>query len=274
MLSGKYEELAMRSQANQTAIGDRLTALDGKSQRQLTQLRNGVTGLSDEVGELNACVKKFVEYGQPLDITNIQEEVGDCLWRLTQICQAIGYTLEQAMIHNIQKLQIRYPEGFNDFQAAEENRDRAAERQLLEIDPHTCAGTNQPGGIQLFQTGQGWAEPPEIKHFTCLHNGCNSWSSYTIQDVILHNSKKFILCPVCNWLSMVEEGIPVELPQAEPEIVASYGDGLVRELLDSSYNCLCNQCHKNKVHHTNSLGICPNCAAEIRSGRRVLITKE
>ena len=132
MTPGKYEELAMRSQANQAEIGNRLANVDTKRHLQLTQLRNGVTGLSDEVGELNACVKKFVEYGQPLDIINIQEEVGDCLWRLVQICQAVGYSLEQAMIHNIEKLKVRYPNGYTDFQAAEVNRDRVAEKLILE----------------------------------------------------------------------------------------------------------------------------------------------
>lgn len=234
MTPGKFEELAMRTQANQALICYRIEQLPKMEATTLTQLRNGVTGLSDEVGELNSAVKKYVEYGKPLDITNIQEEVGDCLWRLSQICQAIGYSLEQAMIHNIEKLKVRYPEGFSDFQAAEENRDRAAERQLLE-EPLNYGVPSFTYEIkdgktvydpQPVQNGQGWEEPQE------------------------------------------------DFPKAEPEIVASYGDGLVRELLDSSYSRLCNQCHKNKVHHTNSNCICPDCAADLRAGRKVPIIKE
>lgn len=229
MTPGKYEELAMRSQADQLKIAGRLQSLHVRPLEQLTQLRNGVTGLSDEVGELNSAVKKYVEYGKPLDITNIQEEIGDCLWRLTQICQSIGYSLEQAMIHNIEKLKIRYPNGYTDFQAAEENRDRAAERQLLEEPlnyPPMFYTVKDGKVVNDKQTGQGWAEPP------------------------------------------------VEILQTEPEIVASYGDGLVRELFDTSYNRLCNQCHKNKVHHTNSNCICPDCTADLRAGRKVPIIKE
>lgn len=250
MTPGKYEELAMRSQANQITILERLTS--HSCRRWDMQLINGVIGLSDEVGELNSCVKKHVEYGQPLDTTNIQEEVGDCLWRLVQICQAIGYSLEQAMIHNIEKLKVRYPNGYTDYQAAEENRDRATEREILEgLDSLTpqIQLKRGPGPLpeKRYVTNQGFAEPP---------------------DEILPN------LPDCR-----EETIDLSLsPKVEDgcvELIVSFGDGLMRDKpLNHSYSRYCKQCNKTPVHEHNTTGICPDCTADIRAGRRMNIQEE
>lgn len=277
MTPGKYEELAMRSQADQLEIAGRLQSLHVRQLEQLTQLRNGVTGLSDEVGELNSCVKKYVEYGQPLDITNIQEEVGDCLWRLVQICQAIGYTLEQAMIHNIQKLKVRYPEGFSDFQAAEENRDRAAERQLLEeplnyTTPETklskCSycgsvGTEPCKCSGVSQTGQGWAEPPEQME----NKNFRVTSQDDLHDLAVEE------CSIS--LERPRPDIHLILDEAEGDLSVSFGDGLVRDKpLNHSYSRYCKQCNKTPVHEHNVTGICPDCAADLRAGRVMNVQEE
>lgn len=213
MTPGKYEELAMRTQASQYEILKRLNMIHSAEMVQIIQLRNGVTGLSDEVGELNSAVKKYVEYGQPLDIANIQEEVGDCLWRLVQICQAIGYSLEQAMIHNIQKLKVRYPDGFTDYQAAEGNRNREAERQLLEEPLNYPQYTYQVKDGKRkpvltnpqVVTNQGFAEPPDETDVS-FGNGTtrgrpldSSYNRYCSQchkkPVHRHNSTG--ICPDC-----------------------------------------------------------------------------
>lgn len=121
----EYSFLAVRTQADQQKILDRLVALGPAA----IQLDNGARGLSDECGEVSAAVKKYIEYGQPLDRENLLEEVGDCLWRLNQICQAAGLTLADAMTMNIAKLALRYPDQYTDRLAADRNL--AAERAVF-----------------------------------------------------------------------------------------------------------------------------------------------
>lgn len=298
MTPGKYEELAMRSQANQMLIGNRLADLDTKAHLQLIQLRNGVTGLTDEVGELNSCVKKYVEYGQILDIPNIQEEIGDCLWRLVQICQAVGYTLEQAMIHNIEKLKIRYPNGYTDFHAAEENRDRAAERQLLAeplnypVPPFTYKVEN--GKVTGQQTGQGFAEPSELCDFglkdlvALCNQPCksNKQAADELRRRAIEVGYTYTeTCAVDTWEQVAEMTRNPKL-KISPQLIAteienapvSFGDGLsmtgTSRQLNHSYNRYCSQCQKMPVHQHSLTGVCPDCAADIRAGRRSLVTKE
>lgn len=145
-----YQECALRTMADQEVILKRVSTTD-------MQLINGVVGLANEVGELADALKKHVEYGKPRDRENIKEEVGDCFWRLRQICDAVGLTFEECMQANIEKLKIRYPKEFSDIQAHEENRDREKERQAMEYKQTIQEIQNE----EPAQNGQGWAEPPE-----------------------------------------------------------------------------------------------------------------
>lgn len=117
----------MKTSADQEKIQQRRINLGA----QCSQIGNAITGLSDEVGELNATYKRWVEYGQPLDTVNLIEEAGDCLWRLAQLMDAIGSNLEIAMEGNIRKLKVRYPDKYNDELAAEAQRDRKAEADAV-----------------------------------------------------------------------------------------------------------------------------------------------
>jgi len=123
----EYQFLAMEKEANQCE----LHAWYNQQGVTATRLTNGIRGLTDEVGELNAAAKKWLEYKQPLDEVNIMEEVGDCLWRLAQICKAVDITLSEAMDANIRKLDRRYKDKCTPEESKEENRDREAERKTL-----------------------------------------------------------------------------------------------------------------------------------------------
>lgn len=68
----------MRTEADQEKILDRLRNLGPQAMR----LDNGARGLAGDCGEVSTAVGRYIEYGQPLDFTNLVEEVGDCLWRL------------------------------------------------------------------------------------------------------------------------------------------------------------------------------------------------
>ncbi len=78
---------------------------------------HGVIGLAGESGELLDNIKKTIFYGMPPDKKNLKEEVGDSLWYIAQICRAEGWTIEELMSENIDKLFLRYPESFTTKQA-------------------------------------------------------------------------------------------------------------------------------------------------------------
>lgn len=140
MTTTEYEQLAMRTEANQEHILSRLVILGPQAMR----LDNAARGLAGDAGEVSSAVMKFIEYGRPLDVVNLLEEVGDCLWRLAQVCAAAGFTLEQAMEANIRKLAARYPDKYSDEASA--NRDVEKEKAALVSQDGPCKACGGSGG--------------------------------------------------------------------------------------------------------------------------------
>ena len=87
-------------------------------------------GLGSEVGELQDAYKKFLAYGNPLDLTNVLEELGDIKWYVSNFCNILGVKETDVERININKLKKRYPKKFTDECA--NNRDLEAEREVLE----------------------------------------------------------------------------------------------------------------------------------------------
>ena len=73
-----------------------------------------IIGLCTESSELLDNLKKHKFYGRELDIKNIKEELGDTMWYLYQLLEAIDYTPEDCRRDNIWKLLKRYPNKFED----------------------------------------------------------------------------------------------------------------------------------------------------------------
>jgi NTP pyrophosphatase (non-canonical NTP hydrolase) len=76
-----------------------------------------IVGLADELGELSSAIKQSEIYGNPTDFINISEEIGDLLWRVAYAAHVFGFSLETVARMNIEKLAIRYPDGYSDFHA-------------------------------------------------------------------------------------------------------------------------------------------------------------
>ncbi len=76
-------------------------------------LLNGVLGLCGESGELADLIKKTNYQGHKKDIEHIAKELGDICWYIAETASAIGYDLETIMKMNIDKLNKRYPTGFD-----------------------------------------------------------------------------------------------------------------------------------------------------------------
>lgn len=81
--------------------------------------------LGGETGELAEAIGKALyhkvdaEHPAP-DASNVhgirelvEEEVGDILWYLANLCEQLGLSLQDAMVANIEKLRTRYPDGFS-----------------------------------------------------------------------------------------------------------------------------------------------------------------
>ena len=75
-------------------------------------LFNGILGLVGEAGEVADLVKKhYYQDGRRMD-EHLCEELGDVLWYIAEIAEAMGFDLDDVAEMNIAKLRKRYPDGF------------------------------------------------------------------------------------------------------------------------------------------------------------------
>lgn len=86
-----------------------------KNELSSSQLRlsHAALGLSGETGEVTDIIKKYLMYGKEFDNKELAEELSDVLWYMSVILHEIGYTYNDIMELNINKLKKRYPNGFN-----------------------------------------------------------------------------------------------------------------------------------------------------------------
>lgn len=73
----------------------------------------GAVGLAGESGELLNEVKKQIMHSHGFNLERLKTEAGDCIWYLAAICTTLGIDLGTVMQENVDKLKIRYPEGYN-----------------------------------------------------------------------------------------------------------------------------------------------------------------
>jgi len=84
-------------------------------------LTNFALGVAGEAGEVADLVKKHVFHGHPLDREEMIKELGDVLWYVSQLAAWMGIELNEVARKNIEKLMLRYPNGFS----KEASRERA-----------------------------------------------------------------------------------------------------------------------------------------------------
>lgn len=98
-MEGKeYQKLAMKT------LNPSLTKKD--------ILVNGVMGLNGESGEVIDIVKKHMFQGHELDKDKIKKELGDVMWYVAEVCEALNLSLDEVMEGNIEKLAKRFKDGF------------------------------------------------------------------------------------------------------------------------------------------------------------------
>ena len=86
----EYQKLAMRT------INKDLSERD--------MLINGVMGLCGESGEAIDLVKKHIAHNHELNKEHLAKELGDVAWYLAETATALGYSLEDILKMNINKL--------------------------------------------------------------------------------------------------------------------------------------------------------------------------
>lgn len=120
-------------------------------------------------------------YNKTIDVLNIKEEVGDVLYGLALVCEAVGTTLEAEMARNQQKLAKRYPDKFTT--EAYLGRDVEAERsamQPLETDgvdpvppaPRQLVAVTDPHGNTLGEPA--WGSGLTNEDFEQFHAGISA----------------------------------------------------------------------------------------------------
>lgn len=108
-----------------STLNNRLDSLTGTTwhrgdesgeQMQVARLLTAVIGMMAESGEFAEIVKKKVFQADTKfsdsEIYHMKRELGDVLWYWAQGCLALGFTPSQVIEENINKLEKRYPNGF------------------------------------------------------------------------------------------------------------------------------------------------------------------
>lgn len=110
MTNEKYQYMARRTQPEYP--------------NNIQMLINGAMGLCGESGEVCDIIKKYAFQGHELSKFAIINELGDVLWYVALLCDAIDTNISDIMEKNVIKLKTRYPNG--KFEA-ERSRNRTDE---------------------------------------------------------------------------------------------------------------------------------------------------
>jgi len=116
------DEVTSNASSDPQSFSDSLDVIDGFGVSP-ERIMTAAIGISAEGGEFAEIVKKCIFQGKPMDDDaqyHMKRELGDIVWYVVQACIALGISLEDVIDTNIQKLEARYPEGFESFRS--ENR--------------------------------------------------------------------------------------------------------------------------------------------------------
>lgn len=99
MTGSEYQALAMRT-------------CNFRREDTESMLRHAVFGLTSEAGEVSGIMQKEYQ-GHTFDPEHMKKELGDCLWMIAEVCHALGFSMDDVMELNLEKLRARYPNGFS-----------------------------------------------------------------------------------------------------------------------------------------------------------------
>ena len=105
---------------NEYQVNALVTSNPLKGRERLAYLALGLCG---EAGEVAEHIKKHVGHGHTLDIAALNKELGDVLWYLAVLADALNMELADIAKANIAKLKARYPAGFSSERSINRDQD-------------------------------------------------------------------------------------------------------------------------------------------------------
>lgn len=117
VVNGKYSKEVMigmdASEYQQLAARTLIDAPDWKIPDEELMLVWNAIGLAGEAGEVAELVKKGVFHRHGVEREKLAKELGDVLWYVAALATKAGLDLGEIMTANIEKLRVRYPNGFS-----------------------------------------------------------------------------------------------------------------------------------------------------------------
>lgn len=117
MTPEEYQKAAQRTECNQSTSCRNMYYRSLGPSHAAIRLNHGALGIVKEGGEILADLEKWIYYDQELNRDHIKEELGDVLWYVALVCNALGLSLTAVMEANVAKLEKRYPTGYSDCAA-------------------------------------------------------------------------------------------------------------------------------------------------------------
>jgi len=78
-----------------------------------TEIATWGLGIAGEAGDVASCIKKTFAHKNDSVKDGIKENIGDMMWYAAMICNFFGWGLEDCLQGNVNKLKVRYPDGFS-----------------------------------------------------------------------------------------------------------------------------------------------------------------
>ena len=114
------DEVTSDASKDSESFLDALDIIEETSGVPTERLLTAALGISAEGGEFTEVVKKCVFQGKPMDehtVYHMKRELGDIMWYISQACIALDTSIEDIIYMNIEKLEARYPDGFEAFRS-------------------------------------------------------------------------------------------------------------------------------------------------------------
>lgn len=128
-LGGRMDEAKKRIFYGRGAPAERESPRSPLDARQI-RLLHSFLGQATEVSELFEALGNNLFKGQPLDLVNIIEEIGDAFWYKAICADELGFSFEETWRINLAKLKTRYGGVFSVRRAS--RRDTRRERDTME----------------------------------------------------------------------------------------------------------------------------------------------
>ena len=117
------DEVTSDASKDSEAFTEALDIIEETSSVPPERLLTAALGIFAEGGEFTEVVKKCLFQGKPMDehtVYHLKRELGDVMWYISQACIALDTSIEDVIYMNIEKLEARYPDGFESSRS--ENR--------------------------------------------------------------------------------------------------------------------------------------------------------